>query len=510
MTPRRALEPALVVLAALALFASLLFSIPGLPGGDDGYRHIKTAFLLRTQGWDAVKDFPWLRPAFPPGTYADLWLLFHVFLMPFTVGNLLLGAKLAALVLATAIVALFYALLSAFGIRHRPFWVAVLLFCSCDFLIRITLTRALLLNIVFVLLTMLAVLQRRMLLLGGTTFLFSWNNVAAPLSLLVASLHALDGWLSSRRFDARPVLAAAGGLLLGWALHPQFPRNLQLAYVQTVGVLFLVPAQDLRLGNELAPFALAEFLRTNPLLFVLWVPAVVLQLGDLARRLRATPAPGAATRPPPEAWLLLLALAGLFLVLRSRRFVEYWVPLAVLSSARALDPLVEEIVRSRRFRPVWILAGVVLVGLGTLNFRTLVAYLESAPHPGLYESPCRWLEENSREGDVVFNPQWAQFPLLFFWNHHNRYLVGMDPTFLYLRDRRAYEDWNVVSEDRVAELAQEGRLRSIVRGRFGARYLFVESDLNPGLDQLLRGQEGRWPWLHRVYADGATAIYEID
>jgi hypothetical protein len=42
-----------------------------------------------------------------------------------------------------------------------------------------------------------------------------------------------------------------------------------------------------------------------------------------------------------------------------------------------------------------------------------------------------WLRENTPPESIVFNPHWDDFPELFYWNTHNRYIGGMDPIFQY-------------------------------------------------------------------------------
>lgn len=90
-----------IVLFAIffAFMAIIQFSTPNMPD-NDGFYHIKMALLMREQG---------LKPAFPymPLTilnekeFYDHHFLFHVALIPFTFGDLRLGAKWAAVTFAS-------------------------------------------------------------------------------------------------------------------------------------------------------------------------------------------------------------------------------------------------------------------------------------------------------------------------------------------------------------------------------------------------------------------------
>ena len=87
------------------------FSTPDLPD-NDGYYHIKLAYLMRTEG--LKPDFPYLPlSVLNPREYSDHHFLFHVFLIPFTFGDLRLGAKWASILFASL------AFLSVWWLLHR-------------------------------------------------------------------------------------------------------------------------------------------------------------------------------------------------------------------------------------------------------------------------------------------------------------------------------------------------------------------------------------------------------
>ena len=59
----------------------------------------------------------------------------------------------------------------------------------------------------------------------------------------------------------------------------------------------------------------------------------------------------------------------------------------------------------------------------------------------LYANAAAWLERNSPAGSRVFQTDWDDFPRLFFYNTHNTYLIGLDPTYLHLYDAELYDLW---------------------------------------------------------------------
>jgi hypothetical protein len=94
---------ALLTLALFAVFFAAMawvqFSTPDMPD-NDGFYHIRLAEIMRTQG--LKPDFSWLPlTILNPREFSDHHFLFHVGLIPFTFGDLRLGAKWAAVFYAS-------------------------------------------------------------------------------------------------------------------------------------------------------------------------------------------------------------------------------------------------------------------------------------------------------------------------------------------------------------------------------------------------------------------------
>jgi hypothetical protein len=103
---RRALL--LAFLTAVVVLAGLQFTTPNLIG-NDSYFHIRYAAVIREAGLRGFPPpFPWLPlTILAPDRYADHHMLFHLWLVPFTLGDLRLGGKLAGVAGALAFVATF-------------------------------------------------------------------------------------------------------------------------------------------------------------------------------------------------------------------------------------------------------------------------------------------------------------------------------------------------------------------------------------------------------------------
>jgi hypothetical protein len=175
--------------------------------------------------------------------------------------------------------------------------------------------------------------------------------------------------------------------------------------------------------------------------------------------------------------VLFMALGFLMLQVRSQRIVEYYPAFAVLLAAWSWShlglPLPARLASPRpRWQPVLLGLGMVLllVWLGTTAGRArrdtdgagAAARLDS------YRDAALWLVANSPPRSLVFNTDWDDFPQLFFWNSHNIYITGLDPTYMSLYDLELYRLWRAVGGGSHPEPSQP------IRERFGAQYVMSD------------------------------------
>ena len=58
-----------------------------------------------------------------------------------------------------------------------------------------------------------------------------------------------------------------------------------------------------------------------------------------------------------------------------------------------------------------------------------------------YKQANEWLINNTKKDSIVFYPIWSMFAKMFFYNNHNRYIAGIDPTLLYEYNPDIYYIW---------------------------------------------------------------------
>jgi hypothetical protein len=464
---------------------------------NDGFYHIKLAWLMRTEG--LKPEFPYLPLSILNAKeFYDHHFLLHVALIPFTFGDLRMGAKWAAVIFASlAFLAVWY-LFHRQRVPYAWIWSLGLLGISDAFLFRMSITRAQSLSLGMLALGYAWLLEKKYKHLAVLGFIYVWMYDAFPLLIALAVLHFLAVALTERRLEFRPLLYTSAGIVLGMIVNPYFPDNLIFSYHHMLPKL--ADATSVRVGNEWYPYNTKQIL-DNSLPALVAFASGALALGLTGRKMDARTALG----------LFVSLLFGLMLF-QARRFVEYFPPFALIFAAFAWAPLFSSGADSGRdalmpgnrftsrlqtYLPVAVLALAVLVSM-ELSISPARAALDGSKPYGLYANASLWLEKNTPAGSRVFQTDWDDFPRLFYYNTHNTYLVGLDPTYLQLYDAELYDLWVKITQGDVETPSQ------IIAGTFDSRY--IHTDLNHG-DFLRVAAED--PGLKEVYRDDQAVIFEV-
>ena len=505
------LRSLLIPLVLFAIFFAALawvqFATPDLPD-NDGYYHIRFAELMRREGLKPA--FPWLPlTVLNPREFYDHHFLFHAGLVPFTFGDLRLGAKWAAVFNAALAFLAVWLLLRGQHISWAWLWALGLLAVSQAFLYRMSITRAQSLSLAVLALGLHWMLTGRYRWLLPLGFFYVWLYNAFPLLPALALVFAGGSWLSGNRLELRPLGWSLLGVGLGLLVNPYFPQDIFFAVRH-----FLPKLTDptaIRVGSEWYPYNTGQLLENSPLALAAFMG------GALALGLH----PGRWDRRTATAFLLA-ALFGLMLF-QARRFIEYFPPFALIFAAFAWQPLLdawaaaarrdaplpawlEQLDRprlnslARHLRPA-LPALLLLLLLIPGVYRSLedarAAMRTSKPH-NLYAAASAWLQANTPAGERVFQTDWDDFPRLFYYNTHNTYLIGLDPTYLQLYDPDRYVLWEKITRGEVDEIS------AAVPSRFGARYILTDLLHDDFLDRATAD-----PGLKEVYRDDQAAIFEV-
>jgi len=469
--------------AALGVLVALQLTTPNLIG-NDSYFHIKYAAVVRHGG---VRGFP---PAFPwlpltilaPDRYADHHMLYHVLLTPFTIGDLRIGGKVAAVAGAFAMVVAFVGVLRRAGVVPLGIALLALGASSADLLFRLSMTRVQALSLVCLLLGFHFAVRHRHVALAVLACLYAWLYDGFPLLLVpvgavVAAELATEGRL---RFGI--VVASLAGMAVGLVVNPYFPAYLAFMW-EHVGDK-LVESEALRIGREWAPYdPLGLFANASAALAYVAFGSAVLGEGRWRRE-----SVGLAAG--------LVAVVFMGLTLRSQRFIEYFAPTAAFFAALACGGVVAAFPTAKRRALVALLAVVAIAnvyGVGSM----LARRGNKTPYDR-YAAAAELVASTAPPGAMLCTTDWDDFPWLYFYDVASTYLVGLDPSYLHSRYRDAYWAWVDASLGRVP------RPSEVFADRLPCAYVMSDRDHGGFLDLAAKD-----PQLEEVLADEQMVLYRV-
>ena len=268
--------------------------------------------------------------------------------------------------------------------------------------------------------------ERKYVWLLPLTFLYVWTY-SLWVMIGAASLIWTGVLLwSTRRLEWRPLVLTGLGAALGFVINPYFPHNVGLFYRH---VLMKATAGEFTtaVGGEWYPFTTWELLR-----YCLGA-CISMFTGYICFRVRG--------RSASEKPLFFLVFSTILLVatFRSRRWVEYWSPFAVLFAAFSLQPLLDVYGGSvrgglRRLRKEFAAAAVIAIPLVLAAFSNIRAARVEISQSQSHERFARgaeWVRRNVPVGEIIFNAGWDDFPKLFYYDATHAYVSGLDPTYLF-------------------------------------------------------------------------------
>ncbi|GAB4258478.1 MAG: hypothetical protein Kow0054_21870 [Deferrisoma sp.] len=456
---------------AVAFVWAIQFATDGLYG-NDGFFHIRFAELMRGR-W-VVRSLPWLPFSVHAEVYRDHHWLSHLLQVPFTFfPDLLTGAKVSAAFYAGGALAVFFVVVRGLGVRRPGLWVALLAVSSSGFVLRMEMPRVQSQSLALLLAGAYLLCTNRKVPLAAVAAVYVWLYDGFSVLLLLGALWAVaEAVRHGRRVRWGTLAALAGGTAFAVVVNPYFPLNVE-SYLFNFERVFL-QRETVWVGAEWGAPGVMEFGRQMA------VPLAAL-CGAAAMEWRRLGWRGVAGHPA-----VLWAGATLLFYATARRWVEYAPALCVLAAAS----LAGRGLRDPRWPVVVLLAAV------GINGPQLVRLPSFAKPRTLFAGVSGWLERNTGEGEVVFNVDWDRFPMLFFHNRKNRYVVGLDPNYLYYYEPELYNRWEFIAKGKSAALAEH-------LGDFGCRYLVA----SPRFRAVWKSAERSG--LERVYEDEDARIYRV-
>lgn len=507
------LDYLVVLVLAVTVFSYLQGSFT-LPEPDSFYHAKITQFL--SEG-TVLKQLPWLQETSLANNFVDHHFLYHLLLIPFVMlDDPLVGVKQATIIFTSLAIVAIYWLLKKFNIIWPLVYVFILL-SSSGWLFRIALVKAPMIFLIFLLLAFYFLANRRWLDLFLISFFAVWAYGGWPILLVMAAIYVFghsflevikqektlwQKFKSPLVFRGGPwpgLISAILGLFSGLIINPYFPDNLNFYWTQIVKISVVNYQAILRVGNEWYPYGFVSFITVNPFICALLFAGIVLFICRLKKQ-----------NIYSFTWGIM-SVAFLVLSLKSRRNIEFFIPFAIIFFAFAFSnyfsklslPKLKDIFNNKSFALILVLA-VVLFSTVFLSLPNNLLSIKGSILTGFpmdrYQSSSFWLKTHTPKNAVVFHTDWDDFPPLFYYNDHNYYLVGLDPTFMYEKSPEKY----FLYENITKGLIQKD-LSKIIKENFNADYILLEKTYTV-LDEIIK----RSGDFEKLYEDKEAKIYQIN
>ncbi len=463
--------------------------------GADGYLHIRMSQFITQYG--ARYPFHWARYSVFAQHFADKDFLYHIFLIPFSFfKDIFFAAKASAAVMAVFLYAVFFWMLRRYCQARFliPFFLAVFL-CSAPFLRALSEPRNMTLIIALTLLFTHLLIQKRSWALFVLCLVYTLAHVSGPYLILFALLAEAARFAGEQEFRWQSVLATLLGVLAGFLLHPNFPNNFRIFYLNGI----LVPIFALKWGLELG----AEFFPASTRDWALDYPFILL---SLILMLALSTSAGNKIKASTRIWM---SLAGFFFVFSffSRRYLAHLYPLLLVALAGYASDWWgsgERLPFFRR-RRAWRISSVAVLtmALAMVGFFTARSFRRIAQADEFYnrhyEAVGRWMAENVPAGEVIFHSNWSDAQYFIGLNPKDDYFVTLDPIFMYCWNPVKYKLYRDISFGSTSDPY------SLLKNEFGVRYGYCGKYYFSGLLNQVRSD----PRFQILAEDGMGIVFKL-
>lgn len=445
----------LLNLAFLMIFSFILFLFPTVIDPDI-YYHLKMTGLYQNQGLSAIHQLPWFQFTSWGQFPADLSLGYHLLLYPLLlILPPLLAAKVLTLILLLIFINFFLFLLKKESIHWPYLWLTLLLTAAPAFLFRLFLLRPFLLSIILSLMILYAVHYKKYWLIIFSTLIYALGYAGWWQIFVIIFIYLMMEWLILKKANLKYLIYSFLPLTFVFLLRPDAPNILILNFQQIFGLLYSnLTSSQVNVGVEQSAMSLKFFLE-NIIIFGIWLIGILIS-SQIFKKIS-----NSSLKILLATLIIISTLYGLWTI-ESIRFIEYFAPFAVLLTAYSwtlfnnspknpeLQKLFDNLNVYLKKPVIKILLTFAAMALIFTPVKQLLSSFKYAYPVNRYQETAEWLKNNTPAKSIVFHASWDSFPRLFFYNDHNYYIVGLDPTFMYLYNKNLYWLWRNITEKTIA------------------------------------------------------------
>lgn len=441
MTNKKYLKNFLSYIGIFTVFFSLFLfwhlTTPNLTGRDDPYYHAKhTLLVAESNTWSVPQRS--VAYQYPVDAYVLAHLVASTFVKLF---GAITGTKIFAALQAALVFVIFFFVAKRNHVRKPFLWTLLFALASTTFITRLLFERPFVLSIAFLMLGFEFIRTKKYLWLGILSFIYILYYNLAPLIIGLALVSILVDLIQKKAINIRPLISTLGGITAGILIHPIHENYIWHMSVHFFWV-FGLKISKIRLdsGAEIEPQTFQNFFIHNILLITVMIIAMSLFL--FLQKQRQT--------NRDILMLMILSLPWFVIAALIPRGLEYAAPFGCLLAAVLFnrfadlgywEKITNRLKQTYFYWPLYFLAPIVLVLICGI---TLVSDTISM-HGRIktktiddFRLANEYLINNTKKDAIIFNTKWDFFPLMFYFNTHNRYVMGFDPAFLYVYNPNMY------------------------------------------------------------------------
>jgi len=493
----------LIFIIFFSLFFFIHSRIKGLYTIDDPYYHVKHAYLMADSG-NYVLVKPWLEFHFFKYAPVDAYWGYHIILaVLINFFGILTGAKILASLLSALAFPVFYLILKDYKIKFALLFTFLYFASSYFFQFRLLSERPYIAAFTVLPLGFWLLSRKKYVWLFALSFIYTIFYELSPLIIILAGFYCLAEYYFNKNINLKPIISTAGGVLTGILLHPNFLNYFYLIFISLFQILFLkFSGVNLNVGAELHTGKFFDYVNQNSigLAFYLLVLAVFFALPKIKNEAKNS----------ITYFLFIYSGSWFVFSLIVPRGIDYWYPFAWLFIVFVFNNLlnspewrmIKKFIISRVNAKILIFFMVsVIFSLVLYNFIYIYGQVMSRSQDTIdndFQEANEWLIKNTPKNSIIFYANWSIWPLMFFYNDHNHYVAGMDPTFLYEYDRNTYWVWKNIGS--YGQYCADEFCSDFIPARniFQVKHAFREVF---GSDFIIMNNDDKWPLNNMLKAD---------
>ena len=463
---KTSLFTALILILGITALFFVQFSTPTLYDAD-GYLHIRMAEFLRDLG--PRYNFHWARFSTFNGNFADKDFLYHVILIPFTFfKNIFSGVKIAAFIFACLLFLGFYHILRKYVDKTILPFLILCFFFSSHFLQAISSPRPLTIVILINLLAVHLIINKKYAWLFLTALCYSLIHVTSPLIILYAFIIEIIRHFDKKEIYPKTILLSFLGVLAGFLVHPNFPNNFLVFYLNSILVpIYTIKTGVLELGAEFFPLNTREYLLQYPVIIIGLISILYMAISKM-------PKPRFETK-------VFLVLAAIFFTLSftCQRYLSHGYLIMLMAFACYVS---DSLKPKNSFGKITLAAASLLIILLSVNSFNGVRYnaLVARVINGHYEAAGRWMEKNIPKGELIFHANWSDSQYFIGLNPKDDYFVTLDPVYMYNKNPELYKIYRDVSFGNMPDPY------TVLKNTFNVKYGYAGKNYFNGLVEQIR------------------------